>query len=46
MEEHLKKLGRGANEWGKNALGIDTGYQLAVEAWWKGLVRSPVMSIT
>ena len=35
MEEHLKKLGPETQTWGKNALGLDIGYQLAVEAWWK-----------
>ena len=35
IEEHLKKLGPEAQTWGKNALGLDVGYQLAVEAWWK-----------
>lgn len=35
VEEHLKKLGKESGAWGKNALGLDVGYQLAVEAWWK-----------
>lgn len=39
VEEHLKKLGSEAQRWGKNVLGLDVGYQRAVEAWWKQLVR-------
>ena len=36
VEEHLKKLGTEVKTQGKNVLGLDTGYQLAVEVWWKG----------
>lgn len=35
IDEHLKKLGPETAQWGKNALGLDVSYQLAVEAWWK-----------
>jgi DNA-binding MarR family transcriptional regulator len=35
VEDHLKRLGPEAKTLRKNALGLDVGYQLAVEAWWK-----------